>query len=824
VECVGRIHWWDFGVQVPSMGVQQSRPDATAAGEGERAISQGGAAPQDDAGASHSSEGRAEGLAGQGTLPPAGDGAVAMEAALPSASDILASVVATLAQCPGHGMSLADVRKRLPPALARLAEDTDRIRKWLENFKGLLEITGPPGSEMLTLTVGKANVPSGGAANGSASAPALPASVGPDSNGSAAAADGAVVAIAAATGGAGAYKSAATVLGESGAAMAHLGATGFADEDCSSPCTVQLRGLPFRATIPDIKAFLGEHANNLISAEPAIRMLLNRDGRPSGFARLQFISPKAAQDCREALHMQKMGDRYVEVLACSDKAGKMRHRRVAEVEAAAGNADTSSDHVECEQVLAECRSHMQIPGRNQILLSMLGIALSERARNYLRRANLGLKHFLARFPNEFKVEGPKGCERVIWVAGLPADFGAALSGDVSQWAAMTQTPKPELMMSPSPYKQPNSGGIGAATPSDWGTPGLAPEVMASQEQLAAEMMAAAMGSMPGGLYGWPQSGPAWTGWGQTPWDAQGGGDGAASRAARGDKGAGQAAATSGKRGAGTRSEVPAARSHAHLHPQSHPFANRPSGGASEAAVATQASGGGLAADSEGAPVPALRLRGLPFSVTVQDVLAFFSQHDVADCISDRAGAAQLLQKANGRPSGQAVVEMKSRYQAQLAQRALYNQWIGGRYIEVFVYGEEDDAQGTDSAQPGGSDNGGGSGVGAALNAPPPSTLGIGNGAQDWSGGFGGAAPWGMPPWGGGISAPPPPVPLTGEEKGEDWAKLFGFLWQKPAGQAGADEDCTAAAAVGPGTFGASSQSAGKPNVPVDTPGRAMLQV
>ncbi|CAK0812472.1 unnamed protein product, partial [Prorocentrum cordatum] len=63
--------------------------------------------------------------------------------------------------------------------------------------------------------------------------------------------------------------------------------------DSLGPCTVQLRGLPFRATIADIKAFLGEHAANLASTEPSIRLLLNRDGKPSGFARLQFTSPQA---------------------------------------------------------------------------------------------------------------------------------------------------------------------------------------------------------------------------------------------------------------------------------------------------------------------------------------------------------------------------------------------------------------------------------------------------------------------------------------------------------------------------------------------------
>jgi len=82
-------------------------------------------------------------------------------------------------------------------------------------------------------------------------------------------------------------------------------------------------------------------------------------------------------------------------------------------------------------------------------------------------------------------------------------------------------------------------------------------------------------------------------------------------------------------------------------------------------------------------------------MSVQDVLAFFAQYDVADRIADGPQAAQLLPKANGRPSGQARVQMRTRYDAEIAQASLHHQWIGGRYIEVFVYGEETEQQAND---------------------------------------------------------------------------------------------------------------------------------
>jgi hypothetical protein len=99
---------------------------------------------------------------------------------------------------------------------------------------------------------------------------------------------------------------------------------------------------------------------------------------------------------------------------------------------------------------------------------------------------------------------------------------------------------------------------------------------------------------------------------------------------------------------------------------------------------------------------------LPFSATEQDVLAFFAQHDIVDRISETPKAVNLLLRSNGRPSGQAVVQMRDRSDAELAQRVLSGQWMGSRYIEVFLYGED-----MNSSNNGGNGEGGGGAPGAS---------------------------------------------------------------------------------------------------------------
>jgi hypothetical protein len=217
-------------------------------------------------------------------------------------------------------------------------------------------------------------------------------------------------------------------------------------------------------------------------------------------------------------------------------------------------------------------------------------------------------------------------------------------------------------------------------------------------------------------------------------------------------------------------ETASSRSHAHLHPQSHPFAHQPPGGGTVIAVGTEGRSG--CEGDQNSNVAALRLRGLPFTMSEQDVLAFFSQHDVADCIAEISRAAQLLPKANGRPSGQARVQMRSRRDAEIAQSALDRQWIGGRYIEVFVYGDEADQEangdtgyGWSQADPLAGDPMAAWQKQAFSNFP----------TMPFGGGFGGPPPWAM-------GMPPPPVPGTGPDGVPDATTrdLFSFLLPEPS--------------------------------------------
>lgn len=81
----------------------------------------------------------------------------------------------------------------------------------------------------------------------------------------------------------------------------------------------------------------------------------------------------------------------------------------------------------------------------------------------------------------------------------------------------------------------------------------------------------------------------------------------------------------------------------------------------------------------------LRLRGLPFPCTEQEVYAFFSKHDMVEFIADESTAVQFLTKANGKPSGQAIVRMRDEAQADYTVQVLNGQWMGSRYIEVLLH-------------------------------------------------------------------------------------------------------------------------------------------
>ena len=236
----------------------------------------------------------------------------------------------------------------------------------------------------------------------------------------------------------------------------------------------------------------------------------------------------------------------------------MRHRHAGEVAdacAATGASatgvsanvaiDGATESVECERVLQECRNHMQMLGQNQVLLSMLGLALSLPAHAYLRRSNLGLKHFLMRFPNEFHIKGPKGSEHVIWcgpgvAAMMPPDLRSIASFGDAAWSGAPHEPStPKLMPSSSKAGLPHSAHC-VATPSDWGTPAALPSQLPAQEESSAAAGLDFTGFPSGtgwSTYGWP---PPWAHPGWPNWPSDG------TATVKGSKAACRSTSTSGK--------------------------------------------------------------------------------------------------------------------------------------------------------------------------------------------------------------------------------------------------------------------------------------
>eukprot|EP00443_Scrippsiella_acuminata_P023214 CAMPEP_0115217368 /NCGR_PEP_ID=MMETSP0270-20121206/25824_1 /TAXON_ID=71861 /ORGANISM="Scrippsiella trochoidea, Strain CCMP3099" /LENGTH=406 /DNA_ID=CAMNT_0002631247 /DNA_START=113 /DNA_END=1330 /DNA_ORIENTATION=+ len=339
---------------------------------------------------------------------------------------LLSQLVKFLGQRPRHTLLLSDLGALLPGPLRHAVKERGGLRHWLQKYSELFKVSGQAGKERVTLILGCSVEPGAASDNGRVD-----------------------------EGGAGVRGAAAAIA--SGDAKAEELEQKQREEENDNDSALQLRGLPYRATVPDVRNFLGHH-KQFLKDERSVQLVLNRDGRSSGFARVQFITPMHAKAARDDLHMRMMEGgqeivgggqaRYVEVFLFSERPNKLRFRKTTTGEEEQGVADTSTlatqdeaiietegaavDIATREHVIAECREHMSSPGKGQLLLSMLGVALSQSSRMYLKKTDQGLKHFLVQHPEEFRVEGAKGREFITYIpvcgvggqdnSDLPAGF------------------------------------------------------------------------------------------------------------------------------------------------------------------------------------------------------------------------------------------------------------------------------------------------------------------------------------------------------------------------------------------------------------------
>jgi len=83
----------------------------------------------------------------------------------------------------------------------------------------------------------------------------------------------------------------------------------------------------------------------------------------------------------------------------------------------------------------------------------------------------------------------------------------------------------------------------------------------------------------------------------------------------------------------------------------------------------------------------VRLRGLPFSATEEDVRVFLSQNGALHLLLDVNDAVRVQRRNNGRPTGNALLLLKNG-SPQEAIDALHGKHMGDRYIEVLACDEK----------------------------------------------------------------------------------------------------------------------------------------
>mmetsp|Transcript_35373 Transcript_35373/g.64759 ORF Transcript_35373/g.64759 Transcript_35373/m.64759 type:complete len:751 (+) Transcript_35373:74-2326(+) len=336
---------------------------------------------------------------------------------------LFAKLVQLLGQQPGGTMLLTDLLGYLPfdPQQPEAADVTRAARMWLLGFQSIFTLTGSGDRECVTLKIKNNTAP--------AQAPGVPAATPPTDRWSAQPVDFQEQAIVSA----GATEPFSEASGSRGVVL---------------QTAVQLRGLPYKAQLRDIEVFLGHLAAEV--QDGGINFLYTKSNQPSGYALVKFRSAEAAEKACKDLHKTYMsvagGDpalaqtRYIEVFPATEKIDKGRNKAmlmmVAEDSRTAGQQGLSSrqlsasssstlkvadssrlsqEQIHQDRLMKELRLHMAGIEGGQLLLSMLGVALSPESRSFLKKTNRGLKHFLAQYPLEFRIEGPKGQEKIIYV-------------------------------------------------------------------------------------------------------------------------------------------------------------------------------------------------------------------------------------------------------------------------------------------------------------------------------------------------------------------------------------------------------------------------
>ena len=177
------------------------------------------------------------------------------------------------------------------------------------------------------------------------------------------------------------------------------------EEGAKQMRTLKLRGLPFSATVTDIKNFLGQHVQ-YVEDGSCIYIVHDRDGRSSGLAEIIFMTSTAAKKCQAEEHMQKMfvetvppsanivQERYIEVFLREDRL-PFEHFRRQRSNVHRATLGIEEPFVANETVLlSDCTRYWESMKGCTSVLSAVGNALSMESRQYLCSQHLGLKHSL----------------------------------------------------------------------------------------------------------------------------------------------------------------------------------------------------------------------------------------------------------------------------------------------------------------------------------------------------------------------------------------------------------------------------------------------